>query len=185
MNLTREQEAEVLENNKGLVVRFAKRFACRHGMNGSSAMMDDLVQDATIAFIEKLRAADTIEDALNFYRQALNEMTLDVMSYQNLSGPRRTSSMRAVIEKNPSTKPYEECENELIDCGINSIDNAVERVAFEDFVSQLPKKDRIFIEMAQSGASIKEIAAANDVSYDHVRYRMSRCRNKYLSECKG
>lgn len=182
MNLTTEQIAEIVEQNKGLIVSFASKYANKFGPKRSE-MMDDFIQDATIALIERLRSTDSVEDALKFHREALHEMSLDVLSYQTLSVPRRTGKMRHITSNMPSCTNIDDLLESVDINSTDALDSLVERTAYENFYDELPEKDQHILNLRGNGLSIKEIANEIGESYFNVRYRMNRCRDQYMAQC--
>lgn len=173
MILTREQEEELIQKHQGLIKRYALSFSGRHTNGGKLA--EDFIQDASIAFLRRIRTAETEEEATNFYHDAIHEMCLDVLSYQVLSAPKRTGAIRQVLNSMPKCVP---AEHDTAGYTMDGIEDQIDR---KTFIKSLPAEHRQIIYYLSEGLTRQETAEELRMSYDNLRYRLEKIRKKYFN----
>ena len=93
MVLSREREAELIEQNMPKIYRAVDNYMARYnGGKSHRISYDDCVQEVSIAFIEYLRRCNTEEQASRFpWYEATNAMSRLVLRSQTFSMPSRTT----------------------------------------------------------------------------------------------
>lgn len=184
MVLTREREAELIEQNMPKIYRSIDNFMAKCSKkNAISLSYDDCVQEVTIAFLKYIRKCDS-EEKLNVFPwyDALHAMSEQVLRSQPLSVPMSTSRFNEVIHSIPSTVSYEVMVSngmEIDGMSKHWVPDEETRIDFDSFMASQPENIQRIAAMRLHGMTYRKIASQCGVSKTLVEKKIKRLRGDY------
>ena len=187
MNLSPEQEQDLLSRYAALLMSVASKFYFRY--NGKSKIdLDDCLQECRIVFLAHIRRVESEDQILPLpYRDFMHAMCVQVLGFLPTSVPRRTTGFRHTIENANDAGSVDAMMEEGFDVsaglatGYAEVD---ESVSFGQFFSELtPYDQRILLSMLSNGR-MADVAADLGVDKSTVSRHLAHLKRKYLADCK-
>ena len=164
MELSREREAELLEQNKHNIKKSVNRFMSRRSRNPVIKIeFSDFEQEVSIVFLNYIRKCKTDEDLNKFpWRDAENAMARLVLASQHITVPSKSTSVfNKLIKKIPETVPYELLTDDGIGVdglSVKWVSDAEAEVDLEAFLSTRSDSMRRIIHYYLHGMRVNDIA---------------------------
>lgn len=179
MILTTEQEEKYVKQYEKLIWATVNGFKRRTTARRDNK--DDLYQEATIVFIEHIRACKT-EDEIGQnipIRDMIHAMCCFNLGEQVLSYPKRTTYYRAKgTEDVVHAVDYSDVDRDDRYLEM-TIDHTIENMTMKAFLNSLNDEERKIAKYKERGYKNREIARAMGVTDVYISRVLSRMRAKY------
>jgi len=184
MQLTPEQEAEILKGYENLMRATASRFYSRY--DGVRRIdYQDCLQECRLAVLKRIRAAETMEQIRVFpVRDCIHAMCTVVLGSLPLSVPMRTADYRKRLGEQVEIWADEQAElDDLVSEEERGFDSVNEHAAFGSFLDHISPQDRHLLLLMAAHGSQKEVARHLGVNPSTVCRNLARLRNRWRNEC--
>ena len=190
MQLSREREAELIEQNMPKIYRAVDNFMARYtGKSARQASYDDCVQEVAIAFLKYIRNCDTEEKINKFpWYDATNAMSRLVLQNQSVSVPLRTSSFTKITNSIPATVSYDVLVSSGIEIdGMSKhwVPDKETEIDFNLFMSTQNESTQRIASMRMYGMNIREIAGQFGVCFQAIDKKLKKLKEEYDEFDKG
>lgn len=187
MQLSHDQENELLKSRMGLIYRHANRFLNKYS-GYTTIDLDDCIQECTIAYLNYIRRAETEEDLKIFpAKDLVNALCRFVLGNTVLSSPKRTSAFREILASMPETDSVEYLENEMaVSVGVDHetrYSEVDEKLAYEKWSEKLSDEDRKILYLRSNGMTQDEIASELAINRTSVCRRLRFLKQDYINSC--
>ena len=184
MELSPEQEQELVVKNTPKIYRAIDNFMARCTNSPTQISYEDCVQEVSIAFIQYVRRCESAEQLEKFpWYDALNALTQYVMRCQPLSVPHtRTSSFHSIIKSLPSTVSFDVLVSNGIDIdGMSKhwVPDTDTKIDFDSFMSDQQENIQRIASMRIYGMSQRDIAKQFGVQQNDIFRKISKLREDY------
>lgn len=185
MQLSRDREAELMEQNMPKIYRSVDNFMARYKSNSAPCCYDDLFQQVAEAFLLYIRRCKT-EDELNVFPwyDALHAMSVYVLGNQPFSVPKSTKTFSQIIHSIPQTVSYEVAMSNGIEVdGMSKhwVPDAETQMDFDDFMSSQDESMRRIASMRMYGMTHRQIACQFGVCKTSITKKLDKLRDDYMT----
>lgn len=180
MNLTSCQEEQLIQQYDRLLWSIVHRFKRRN--YGGYDNREDLHSECVIVLLRHIRSCETMNDVKRIpIRDMINAMCRFVLGEQAVTYPQRTTDFSKIIKKAPHKTDYIAVDR---DSGQRreSLDDALDEIAFRDYLSTLSAQDRRIIQMKLEGKRNRDVAQAFGVTDVVITRTLKRLRKNYPLE---
>lgn len=194
-NLTKEQEAQIFEENQNIIYRVIHNTFGGDGAESANcgSNIDDLFQIGSIGLLKAIRTYDPSKN-VPFINYAAATVRYEIMRWTNPNYNKRNLQQLLndrTISVNDCAPNYD--ENSAIDdydrvakaVSINDIskasytDDTLWRLEFDEFKNSLTAEDRIVLDGLMNGKNQVELASELGVSKQAIHQRIQKLRRKY------
>ena len=171
MQLTQAQEMMLLRKYKPYLVSLARDY-CNHVSLPFSDCLDDLIQEARIAFLRHIRRIESEDDiylckihvlsAMSKYKESMHVVRIAHNAYAE----HKDKSTRVSVDERDRAVTSEETEV---------------RLHFEEFLGTLNQEERDLLTLKEQGYRNREICAQVKMSDSKVSRLLKALREKFYS----
>lgn len=177
MKLTQVQEEALIQHYDKIIWSIVQRFRRKNGSYIDD--QDDLHSECMVVFIAHIHNSSTMEDLRKIpVRDMINAMCLYVLGEQAVSFPKRTTNFSSVIRTMKGRAEYEKLDK-WANSSSNNIDEAIDKLAFQQFYDSLPHQDRMVVRMKMNGYKNREIAQLLGVNDVKITRTIKRIKKAY------
>ena len=175
MKLTQSQEEALLQHYDKIIWSIVHRFRRKNGSYIDDK--DDLHSECMVVFINHIHNSATMSDLRKIpVRDMINAMCVYVLGEQAVTLPKRTANFSTVIRSMKGRADYDELDK-WANSSSSNIDEAIDKLAFQQFCESLPRADRMVVHMKMKGYKNREIAqllGMNDVKITRTIKRIKK-----------
>lgn len=183
MELSREQEAALVDENMVKVYRAVDNFSAKCHASVVRIPNEDFVQEVLVVFMNHIRKAQTMEEIEKFpWYDAMHAMSNLVLTFQPMSVPKRTSSFRDFVRSMPSTVSFDVMMENGVDVdGMSKhwVDDKDTQMDFDTFMASQDDSMKRVVSMRLYGMRSKDIAAQYGVSNAAICRWLQKMRGEY------
>lgn len=184
MTLTREREAELLEQNMPKIYRAIDNFMARCDQkSGVQISYDDCVQEVSLSFLQYIRRCETETQLDTFpWYDAMHAMSELVLISQPLTVPLSTHGFSEIIHSLPRTVSFDVLADNGIEVdGMSKhwVPDTETRMDFDDFMQTQTELGRRIASMRLHGMTYRDIAAECGVSKSQINKKIKQLKEKY------
>lgn len=183
MNLTPEQEQQIIEENMPKIYRSVDNFTARCRSKHVSIPYDEFVQDVSIAFLLYIRKCETMEQINRFpWFTAMSAMRKTVYDFQPMKCTHSDHRFREIIHSMPQTISIDCLAKASLDVNGMSkhwVDDKDTMMDFESFMDACDENTRRLIAMRYGGMTLKELANQYGVNKSTVMRRIRKLADEY------
>lgn len=186
MQLTKEQEQEIVSSYYGLLYTIAKRFYSK-AAEARKLDLEDYVQECLIVFLRHIRAV--VDESQIFplpSREMRHAMCVLALGELPVSVPDRTTDFSKLVSQYQSGDSLDELAELGWDPGgsvASEYSEVDERLSYEAFFAKQSPKDQQLLVAMTKHRTAKEAAAELGVNASTVCRRVAQLKSKYLLEC--
>lgn len=190
MDLTPEQEQELLSLNMPKIYRAVDNFTARRSSSIAKVPYEDFVQEVAVAFIEYIRKCDTPEKLNVFpWCTAMGVMRDLVVVYQPMSCPKHNNSFSTIIHNMPLTMSLEDIQVktglEIDGMSKHWVDDKETQIDFDAFMANQPENTRRVASMRIYGMTLKEIGDQCGVHKSTISRQLNNLNEDYKKYVEG
>ena len=184
MTLSREREAELLEQNMPKIYRAIDNFMARCDQkSGVQISYDDCVQEVSLSFLQYIRRCETEIQLDTFpWYDAMHAMSELVLVSQPLTVPLSTHGFSEIIHSLPRTVSFDVLADNGIEVdGMSKhwVPDTETRMDFDDFMQTQTELGRRIASMRLHGMTYRDIAAECGVSKSQINKKIKQLKEKY------
>lgn len=184
MQLSHEQESELIQQNMPKIYRAIDNFMARCSKNSVvQVSYEDFVQEVSIVFLNYIRNCETEEQLRIFpWYDAMNAMSKYVLHSQPLSVPCRTADFNTIIHSLPSTVSYDVLATQGIEVDGMSrhwVPDKDTEMDFKAFMSDKAEIVQRIASMRLYGMKLNEIAGQFGVCHQNIDRRIKNLKKQY------
>lgn len=184
MQLSREREAELLEQNMPKIYRAIDNFMARCDQkSGVQISYDDCVQEVSLSFLQYIRRCETEVQLDTFpWYDAMHAMSELVLVSQPLTVPLSTHGFSEIIHSLHRTVSFDVLADNGIEVDGMSrhwVPDTETRMDFDDFMTSQSELDRRIASMRLLGMTYRDIAAECGVSKSLIDKKIRLLKDKY------
>ena len=183
MELSREQEQKILEENMKKIYRAVDNFSESGKTSPVRIPYEDFVQEVSIVFLEYIRKCKTEEEIEKFpWHDAKHSMSMLVLNSQPVTYPKTTANFREIINSVPKTVSYETLVTQGMDVDGMSKHWVQDKETWMDFEAFMASQDYSVSRMAAmklEGITARKVASQFGVSESAICKKLRKLREKY------
>ncbi len=183
MDLSREMEEKIMEENMVKIHRAVDNFAIRCKAPAVSIPHEDFVQEVALMFLRYIRKCDSMDQINRFpWYDAMHCMSELVLEFQPVSVPKRMENFRDVIHMMPQTIPYDVAMTNGIDVDGMSrhwVEDKDTQMDFESFMATQDDAISRLAAMKVYGMTSRNIAAQCGVSGKTITKKLQKLRSDF------
>lgn len=184
MLLSREREAELLEQNLPKIYRAVDNYMARCNQQaGIQLSYDDCVQEVAVALLQYFRRCETEEQLNTFpWYDALHAMSTHLLRSQPFGTPASTHGFSTIINSIPCTVSYEVLVSRGVDVdGMSKhwVPDEETKLDFDSFMSGQSENMQRIASMRLYGMSYRDIAGQCGISKSAVEKKIKKLRENY------
>lgn len=189
MTLTSEQENEYITKNMKKICNAVDNFVYRCSSDAIGIPYDEMVQEASLAFLMYIRRCENEEDLEKFPFYSVKSALRDlVFTYQPFSCPHSTHRFAEICSGMPETVSFDTIPESMLNVdGLSRhwVEDKDTEIDFDLFMSDKSDMDQRMIGMKAWGGTFRNIASQFGTSKDSVKRNMDRLHalfNDFMKE---